>query len=383
VGAELRGDRLRVTVADDGAGLDADAIRAELVRRGRVPPRDAQELGEALFETRLSTRATPTPLSGRGVGLDIVRASCARVGGRVQVSWESGKGTRFSIECPLTLASLRVLMVSVGSHAVAIPVEAVERAKRVSVRELTTSAGRTSISTADDPVPVVRLSDLLAPLGSDSRPTQTLSLVLLRDGTRRLAVAVDELLEVRELAVRPLRGVAADLPTVRGAALLETGAVALVIEPAELLIRGLAPDVGPLTLPTRAHAHPPRRRVLVVDDSTTTRLMACSILEDAGYEVLPAKDGEEGWRLLQELVADLVVADVEMPNMDGVELCQAIRSSQRFAQLPVVLVSGREKAQDRTRGLAAGADAYIAKSGFDARALLQTIERLLRDESPT
>jgi two-component system chemotaxis sensor kinase CheA len=379
VGAELRGDRLLVSVSDDGAGLDVEGIRAELGRRGLAVPDNPRELGQALFDTRLSTRAEATEVSGRGVGLDIVRVACARMGGRVDVTWNAGKGTTFSLDLPLSLATMRTLMVSVASHMVAIPVDAVERASRIATTELSQTDGRAMLSTPEGTVPVIPLGALLSPMGERSVASPTISLVLLREGSRRLAVVVDELHEVRDLAVRPLSGMSVELRAVRGAALLETGTVALVVEPGELLAAGLAQQPGPTLVVAETGPQPRRRRVLVVDDSITTRTMERTILEDAGYEVYTAVDGSDGWRLLQEEETDLVVADVEMPRMDGFALVETIRASNRFADLPVVLVTGLEKPEDRARGLAAGADAYIGKSSFDARDLLQTVEQLLSE----
>ncbi len=377
VHAELRGDRLFVTVADDGAGLDANAIRATLIRRGITPPEAARDLAEALFEGRLSTSAEATTVSGRGVGLDIVRAACARMGGRVDVTWDPGQGSSFQLDCPVTLASLRALLVSVASHRVAIPVVGVDRAARVDRRELTALEGRAMIVTPEGPVPIVPLGRLLA-IGEGPPTSDVLTLVLLRAGPRRLAVAVDELLEVRDLGIRPLPAGAGEVAFVRGAALLETGEVVLVMDPVALVAAGLSQEAGTnVKLAEPQSAAPTSSRVLVVDDSITTRTLERSILEAAGYEVLTAVDGSDGWRVLQAQGCDLVVADIEMPRMDGFALCEAIRASRRFAELPIVLVTARERPEDRARGLEAGADAYIAKSSFDQKNLLETILQLL------
>ena len=376
VGAELRGDRLIVTVADDGAGLDAGAVRAELERRGISPPSDDADLIQALADARVSTRAEATALSGRGVGLDVVRAAAARIGGRLEARWAQGRGTTFTLECPVTLASARALLVSVASQFVAIPVTAVQRAQRIPRSELRSLEGRTVVQTPEGPLPLIPLGRILAPLGE--RPWgEFVPVVVLRVGARRLAVSVDELLEVRDLAIRPVRAGRAPLPALRGAALLETGRIALVVEPAELVATGLRPDLAPGVAAAEARTAGPVRRVLVVDDSITTRTLERSILEAAGYAVTTAVDGSDAWRLLQEHACDLVVADVEMPRMDGFTLCQTIRASRRFAELPVVLVTALEKPEDRARGLEAGADAYLGKSSFDQQNLLETIQQLL------
>jgi len=378
VAAALRGDRLTVAVADDGRGLDVAAIRSGLERRGIPVPDDDRQVAQALLEARLSTRLEATAVSGRGVGLDIVRAAVGRMGGRVDVTWSPGRGTTFVLDCPMTLATVHALLVSVGSHLVAVPLGDVERVQRLRSGDLRLVEGRHVLPTGDGLVPVVALARLLPPLPERPAGDAALFAVLLRAGPRRLAVVVDGLLEVRELAVRSIRGREADAPLVRGAALLETGRVVLVVDPGALIAAGVKPDGGPaLTLVEAAPAAPARRRILVVDDSITTRTLECSILETAGYDVRSAVDGSDAWRVLQEQGADLIVADVDMPRMDGFALSEAVRGSRRFATLPVILVTAMETPEHRARGLEVGADAFIGKSSFDQETLLDTIRQLL------
>jgi len=376
VGAELTGERLRVTVTDDGSGLDLPAIREVLARKG-LPVPDDDGVIRAFLEGRVTTRSEATTVSGRGVGLDVARTAVRNLGGHLTVTWSPGQGTVFHLDAPLSLASIRVLMVGVASHLVAIPISYVERIVRVAPEVLRLNEGRHVLPTGTGPVPVVSLARLLPPLAERPSTGGPLALVLLAAGTRRLAVAVDELLEAREVAVRPVRGGASRTPSLRGAALLESGRIALVLDPPALVAAGLGPDAGAgMTVEPRQTA-PIRRRILVVDDSITTRTLERSILEAAGYDVLTAADGADGWRAFQEQGCDLVVADVEMPRMDGFALCEAIRGSRRHADVPVVLVTALESDEHRARGLEAGADAYIGKSSFDQQSLLDTIQQLL------
>jgi len=378
VAAALRGDRLAVSVADDGRGLDLAAIRSALERRGIPVPADERDVARALLEARLTTREEATAVSGRGVGLDIVRAAVERMGGHVAVTWIPNGGTTFVLDCPITLASVHALLVVAGSQIVALPLAHVERLHRARSGDLRLVEGRHVLPTTDGPVPVVALAGLLPPLPEHLVSDAPMLIVLLRAGARRLAAVVDELLETRELAVRPIRGVDPQLPLVRGAALLETGRIALVVDPVALVAVGLRADVGPgLSVAEPRPAGPVRRRILVVDDSITTRTLESSILEAAGYDVLTAVDGSDGWRVLQEQGCDLVVADIEMPRMDGFALCEAIRASRRFGTLPIVLVTALERPEDRARGLEVGADAYIGKSSFDQENLLDAVRQLL------
>jgi len=376
VTAAMVGDHLTVAVADDGVGLDAAGIRSRLAQRGVPAPRDDRELAGALLRTALSTRDEATMLSGRGVGLDIVRAAVERIRGTVRVEWVAGRGTSFTVECPPTLATVRVVLVSVGPHLLAFPTARVQRMLRVRTEEITRVEGRQVILTVEGPVPLTSLARLLPPLVE--RPVdRAASVVVLGVGDRRLAVAVDELVAEQEVVVQPL-GKRRRLPHVSGAALLESGRLALVLNAESLLAAGVETTLAAgLSIAPVTPERPTRRRVLVVDDSITTRTLEQSVLEAAGYEVSTAADGAEAWRLLQERGADLVVADVEMPRMDGFQLCEAIRASTRYRALPVVLLTALESAEHRARGLEIGADAYLGKSSFDQQTLLDVVEQLL------
>lgn len=381
IGAEVAGDRVVITVADDGAGLDTEALRRHLAQRGAPAPDDDRQLVRALLEGGLTSMRETTPLAGRGVGLDIVRAALEAVRGWADITWVPGRGTTVTLDCPVTLAVIRAVLVSLGPDGFAIPVTHVDRLLRLPAEHLKRADGRDLVATATGPVPLVPLAGLLAPL-----PVQPLAsplrVVLLRAGDRRLAIAVDELIAEREVMMKPLgQGIGPTGP-VSGAAILGTGETVLVLNPAVLISTGLAAPMGTgVALAGVAPGGPSRRRILVVDDSITTRTLEQSILEAAGYDVTTAVDGAEGWRILQERGADLVVADVDMPRMNGYALCEAIRGSARFKQLPVVLVTALETTADRARGSEAGADAYLGKSSFDQEHLLEVVAQLIGGEA--
>jgi two-component system chemotaxis sensor kinase CheA len=244
VAAGLRGERLSVTVSDDGAGLDLPAIRGALRRRGLAVPDDDDGAIRAFLEGRVTTRAEATTVSGRGVGLDVARTAVHNLGGHLTVTWQEGGGTVFHLDAPVSLSSTRVLMVGVGSHLVAIPISYVERLVRVAPEGLRLTEGRHVLPTDTGPVPVVSLARLLPPLAERPATGGPLALVLFAAGGRRLAAAVDELLEAREVVVRPIRGGASRTVSLRGAALLESGRIALVLDPPSVVAAGLAPNAG-------------------------------------------------------------------------------------------------------------------------------------------
>ena len=377
VAAALRGDRLVVTIADDGVGLNVAAIRTVLERRGLTVPADERELVRTLFEGGLSTRGQVTAISGRGVGLDVAREAVSRIRGSIEVQWVPGHGTTFTLECPPSLATIRAVMVALGPQTLAVPTAHVERLLRVRPDDIRHAEGHDVIATPEAAVRLVALARLVPPLVE--RPVAgPIPVLLLRAGERRLAVAVDELLAEQEIVLRPLARGPQPLPHVAGAAILGMGRVALVLNPAAIIGLGLGMGVGPgITVAAPKAVALAKRRILVVDDSITTRTLEQSVLEAAAYDVLTAVDGADAWRMLQEHGCDLVVSDIEMPRMDGFALCEAIRGSKRFKELPVVLVTALETPQHRERGLEVGADAYIGKSSFDQQNLLDTISQLI------
>ncbi|MDQ6829277.1 MAG: response regulator, partial [Gemmatimonadota bacterium] len=379
VAAALRGEQIVVTVSDDGNGLDTAAIRKRLKSTGVPVPDDEQGLARALFEEGFTTRQEANAISGRGVGLGIVRAAVERIRGDVEVTWTPGKGTTFTMSAPLTLATTRAVLVEVGTHTLAIPTDAIERLLRLAPSEVRSIEGRHALVTPEGPVPLVTLARILGPPVTERPQTGLLRAILLSVGRRRLALVVDDLTDETELVVRPLeRRDPRAMPHLSGAALLPSGRVALVLNPMTVISSGLSrADRSSLAMPAAEAPVAARRRVLVADDSITTRTLEQSVLDAAGYDVFTAVDGLDAWRLLQERGADLVVSDVEMPRLDGFALCERMRASKQFKELPVILVTSLESPEDRARGLEAGADAYIVKSSFDQQALLDTIHQLI------
>ena len=380
VDAELRGDRLLVTVADDGAGLDEPSIRARLAARGEPDPAGRYELVRALLEGGTSTRPEAGRISGRGVGLDIVRAAMERIHGRVEVDWEQGRGTTFTLACPPSPASIRAMLVMAGEEVVAVPTADIAAAALMPADAVRGAAGRDTIPTVEGPVPLVSLAALLGPSFAGRRANGRIPVVVVRSGERRLALAVDELVAEQEIVLRPIPGREGRFPLLNGAALLATGRVALVLDAvsaiaAAAMVTPGQPDASAIGAPAVLGKR--KWRILVVEDSITTRTLEQSILEAAGYEVTTAVDGAEGLRWLEGHGCDLIVADVEMPRMDGLALCRAVKASPQLKQLPVVLVTARESPEDRSRGLEAGADAYLGKSSFDQQDLLETVRQLI------
>ena len=373
VHAALHGERLTVVVSDDGAGLDISAIRATLAQRGQPVPDSDADVARMLFQAGFSTREVATTISGRGVGLDAVEAAMLRVRGNVDVSWLPGLGTTFTLQCPLTLAAIRAVLVRSGTQVLALPTSNVEQLVRIRAADVRRAEGRDVLLTGSVPIPLVSLAVVLGPPFVAGAPSDIFPALIVSAGNRRVALMVDAVETEQELVVRPIARGHSPMPHVSGGALQGSGRLVLVLNPVSLVQQSLAGRMGAGV----TSAPQKRARVLVVDDSMTTRALEQSVLEAAGYDVSTAVDGVDAWRQLQEVGADLLVSDIEMPNMDGLTLCRTVRASERFANLPIVLVTSLDNLDAKERGLAAGADAYVGKASAGQAGLLSTVRELL------
>lgn len=371
--ARLRGNRVEVAVEDDGRGLDLEALRERAQALG-VEVASEREAARLAFLPGLSTAPGVTPVAGRGVGLDVVRTQVEALRGRVEVSTRAGQGTRFALEVPLTLGTLRVLLVGVGGQRLALAAEDVERLLRLRPEQVQEVEGRRMWRSPQALVPLAHLAELLGLQPGPARPLAPA--VVLAAGTGRAALVVEEVLAEQEVLVRGLGPRLRRVPHVAAAAVLPQGQPVLLLQAASLVraAEGRTASAGLFAAPA---VPPPRRRVLLAEDSPTTRALEQSLLESAGYEVLACADGQEAWARLQAEGAEALVSDVEMPGMDGIALTEAVRGSPRFHRLPVVLVTARERPEDRQRGVEAGASAWLVKSAFDQSLLLETLRQLL------
>ncbi len=381
--AQVGGDRVQITLSDDGAGIDTDKVRAAAVARGLLTPEQAQRLSEAqarglIFRSDLSTSPIITQLSGRGLGLAIVREKAARLGGDVSVESAPGEGTLFRITVSAVRATFRGVLVGVGGQLLVLPTTQVERVARVGPGEIRTVEGRETVSLDGRVLPLLAMADVLE-LPQRRRPpaaTGARSLVVLGRGDQRIAFAVDEVLDEQEILVKPLLRPLARVRNIAAATVLGSGAVALVLHVSDLLKSALAAgnrpaQAAPQDLPADA------RSVLVAEDSITSRMLIKSVLESAGYRVATAVDGMDAFTRLQTERFDALVSDVEMPRLNGFDLTARIRADKNLAELPVVLVTALEARQDRERGIDVGANAYIVKSGFDQGNLIDAVRRLV------
>lgn len=366
------GDEVRFALQDDGRGLDLAALEAQAVRLELVAPdveRSDRERAELAFLPGLSTRSVATETSGRGVGLDVVRRRVQELQGRVTLSTRPGEGTRIELWIPTQLNAITAITVVCDQIDYLIPVPAVERILRPKPEHVRRMEEGTWLALeGGEIVPLTRLSALLG--GADSGSVGPC--VVLEHAPRKIALWVDRVLDVRESLSHPLGPRAIGSAFVSSAAVSSEGVVLPVLD-VEELVKHARPGV-----PLADEKCRQRRRVLVVDDSITTRQLVRTILEGAGHDVALAEDGEAAWRAIQTRGPfDLVVSDIEMPALNGLQLLARLRATRATTNVPVVLVTALESDHDRRRALELGADAYVVKSAFDQRTLLDTVEDLL------
>lgn len=373
---QQRGSEVHINIYDDGRGFDEERLRQAYSQRyGDIP--QTEQVVNLAFMPGVSTNAGVTEISGRGIGLDIVRERLQNLHGRVLVDTEAGEGTTSTLVVPISLAITRTLLVTVGAETYAVPLLSVE--KILVPQNVITISGKPLLRVEGHSLPLVSLAQLLE--RPNEREIQQQLALILAAGERQIAILVDDVITEQELAVKPLTAPIKHVRNVTGAALLGNGVPVIVLNPAEL-IRSYQGS-GQVSVKMHNDTLEPQRpavNVLVVDDSITTRTLERNILEAAGYNVITATDGVEALNRLQEHSVDVVVSDIEMPNMNGFELTAALRAHNDFAEMPVILVTSLERDEDRERGMHAGADAYIVKRGFDQAELLTIIDQFAHKE---
>jgi two-component system, chemotaxis family, sensor kinase CheA len=373
------GSEVIITVTDDGHGIDVERVREEAKQRGvDVSGMEDDEVLHLIFRSGLSTARFVTDVSGRGVGLDIVRENVEAVRGRIEARSEPGDGSEFRLVVPITLAVLPCLLIASGGDHYAIPMHSVLVSQAFDPDRQAHAEGRPMVWVGDDAVPVVQLCNVLG-LGTEQREDGPL--VVIAGATRRHAFQVDALLGQRDVVVKGLGRLLPRLDVLAGASVEPDGSILLVLDAAGLIDRARLARVGSerIGLALEQELTPRARHgsILVVDDALTVRELQRSILERAGFRVRLANDGVEALVLLAEEPSDLVLTDVEMPRMDGFALTEAIRAQPTLANVPILILTSLSNDEDRQRGLEAGADGYIVKAAFDEAALLSAVDRLL------
>jgi two-component system chemotaxis sensor kinase CheA len=376
--------KAEIILSDDGAGINLPQIRQVAIDKGFITPEqsaqtDDQALIPLIFRSGFSSKQDVSHLSGRGLGLAIVQEKVEKLGGTIDVSSQAGKGTQFRLILPLTLASFRGIQIRLGEYRFAVPTLNVVRVLRLPLSHIYTVEGRETLQVEERIVPIVAMSGILGVQADPADLQEYRMLLLLGNEHEQIAFAVDEVIGEDDLLLKPLGPQLIRVRNLAGATLLGDGTVLPILNARDLLKSAQ----GGHAQPVKVHdipigkTEPNRHRILVVDDSITSRTLLKNVLESYGYEVKTAVDGTDALALLQTEPFDLVSSDVEMPQMDGFELTARLRADERFARLPIVLVTSLESQDDRQRGVEVGADAYIVKSSFDQSNLLEIIRKFI------
>ena len=383
--AEHAGGLLHITVSDDGRGIDPEVLRKKVVEKKYVNEAMAAsltkpELLEFLFLPGFSTASRVTQISGRGVGLDVVYAMAQEVGGSVRLESEQGKGARFQLQLPLTLSILRTLLVEIQGEPYALPLNRIDRVLEITPADLHVVEDRQFCAIDGESVGILDGRQLFQ-LPASERSSGRWPIVVISDRLSRYGLVVDRLLGERDLVVRPMDARLGKIPNISAGAILRDGVPVLIFDVEDvvrtidnLLKQGRPHKVG-LREDYRVMA---KKRILVVDDSLTVREVERKLLDNHGYQVTLAVDGVDGWNTLQTAAAfDLIISDIDMPRMNGIEMVRKIKGDPQFKDLPVMIVSYKDREEDRLRGLEAGATYYLTKSSFHDERLLGAVRDLI------
>ena len=383
LGARQEGDRIVIEISDDGAGIDAEKVRQSAVRKGYITESEAKSMSDReaqylIFEAGFSTAAIITEISGRGVGMDVVREFVVeKLKGSLDLDSVVGRGTNFKLTIPLTLAIIRALMLRVGDQVFALPTGSIEETLRVDSNDIMGVEGREVIRRQRRTVPLVRLSDILG-VASSAAEGAKVPIATIGYSGHRMGFIVDAFVGEQQIVIKPLGSHLKKVDNVAGVTILGAGEVVPILNVPDLMTNARTRSGQRVGLLQRAE-HQGSRKILICEDSFTTRELERSIFEAAGYEVETAVDGSIGYTKLKEgLKVDAVLTDVQMPNMTGFELTAAIKRDPALRDIPVIIVTSLERDEEKTEGIEAGADAYITKSVFNQDTLLDTVERLIR-----
>ena len=385
IDAGHRAGSLTISITDDGRGINLESLKTKIIERELVTPQVAERLSEAellefLFLPGFSTRNKVTEISGRGVGLDVVQTMVKAVGGTVRITTQPGTQTCFTLQLPITMSVIRALLVDIGGEPYAFPLPRIDHILTCRREEIASVEARNYIDHDGVAIGLVHACNVFDIEMPDS-DEDTISVVVVSDRGQRFGLVVNDFLGERDLEVRPLDSRLGKVPNISSASLLENGDPVLIVD-IEDLVRSIdslltGRGISPIDAAREELEASQAKRILVVDDSITVRELERQLLQSRGYEVDVAVDGMDGWNAFRSTPYDLVVSDVDMPRMDGIGLVTLIKTDAHRSHVPVVIVSYKDREEDRLRGLDAGANRYLTKSSFQDDTFLETIVDLI------
>ncbi|WP_371374138.1 response regulator [Sporomusa aerivorans] len=371
-----------ITLRDDGAGIAVEhikkvAIHKRLIKEEAVETLTEKELLDLIFAPGFSTSAIITDISGRGVGMNVVRKTITEdLKGAVKIQTHAGLGTAFSLKVPITLALSRMLMVAAAEHTFAIPAYSVQEVIMVADDQAIDVVGKPALRIREQLVPIAELEVILGCPQAKQRGRKELLVVILASGADRLGIVVDAVVSEADMVIKSLPSAIKHSTLVSGFTIGSNDEIISVLGVAALMQQARE-NKAATAKPAGTAALKQRKTILVVDDSANTRDIVKSILESYGYQVELAEDGMAALEKTGRKVYDAVITDVEMPNLDGFSLTAHLRQDERYRQIPVIIVTSREKAEDKRRGIQVGASAYIVKGAFDQNNLIETVQNVI------
>jgi len=377
-----RGGMLSITISDDGRGVRYEQVRRLLVERGLFTVEEAENLSEPdlcqiLYQPGFSTSETVTEVSGRGVGLDVVSSMASEVGGTVRFSSIAGEGTSIHFQLPLTLSVVRTLLVEIADEPYAFPLARLDQIVAIDTSDINVMEGRECFMLDGVSIGLISARQVMK-FPEASQSPEPIPVVVISDHSKVYGVVVDRYLGEQDLVVRPLDPRLGKVANVSAAALMGDGQPILIVDTVDL-VRSIDAVLqnSSLRSPAAQQVQVSTQRILIADDSPVALDLQARLVQSRGYQVDRAVNGLEAWKAIREGRYQLLVTDVEMPEMDGISLIQALRKEQRFRHLPIIISSSREAEQDRLKGMEAGADYYLVKSNFQDEALLDAIHQLI------
>ncbi|MBI1870018.1 MAG: hybrid sensor histidine kinase/response regulator [Chlamydiae bacterium] len=386
--AAHQGSRVLIEVSDDGRGVDLEQVKEVALKKHIIKPEelngmDDREVMNLIFAPGFSTSPMITDISGRGVGLDVVRKEIGELKGEVSVTSQGDKGTHIAIKLPLTVAIMNILLVEAEGQTFGLPLLSVEEIVSVNPKDLETLENKMTIQFCNRTVPVIKLADVLqlpskpTEEGSPKEISERWPVLIAHLLERRIGFLVDRLVGEEQIFFKNLGTHIGKLKNISGATLLGTGKVVLILDMTELILSARLANTSAQPKEKKITSEKHHQRILVVEDSLTTRELERGILQAQGYEVETAVDGMDGLAKLSQGKFNLIVSDVQMPRMDGFEFCKTLRQNPNYKELPFVFVTALEKEEEKRKGIEVGAQAYIVKGAFDQSNLLQAIDQLV------
>ena len=382
--SQKRNGMIEIILSDDGGGIDAEKVKEVAVKRGIISADDAEKLSDndkrlLIFETDVSTSPIITDVSGRGLGLPIVREKVASLGGSIQLKSDMGKGTYFIMNLPITLATFRGIVFKVHGESFVIPTSSVERVVRVKKEDIKTVRNRETITYDGDPILFARMEKVLKlhekkGMAEEKNFLQTL---ILSRGNKKYGFTVDEIVNEQEVLVKNLGKQLSRVPNVSGVTMMGDGKIIPILNVSDLMKSAIYASIVETHERIKREKKEVKKNILIAEDSITSRTLLKNILQSVGYNVKTTVNGAEAYSEVTTNKFDLVVSDIEMPRMNGFELVSKIRKNKDIKEIPVILVTGLESDEDKKRGIDVGADAYIVKRSFDQSNLLNIVSKLI------